>query len=77
MPVTAEDAMQDQKASQGHADSQQLLAEAHGMRSGEVNLIFDIMKALCGEHAVVQTSAFMETCWSEKLLLYQGQADLL
>lgn len=65
MPVTAEGSMQNEKASQGCADSQQVLAEADGMRSGDVQLIFDIMKALCGEHAIVQTLALMETCWSE------------
>ena len=65
MPVTAE-GMQVEKAFQGCADSQQVVAAADSTCSGDVELIFDIMKALSGEHAAVQTFALMEPSWSEK-----------
>ena len=54
--------MQVERASQQCEDSQQVLAEANGMRSGDVQLIFDTMKALHGEHAIVQMFALMEPC---------------
>lgn len=65
MPFTSEDSMQVEP--QGYADSQQILAQADGMHSRDVQFIVDIMKALQGGHAVVQTSALMEPCWSERI----------
>ena len=61
------DSMQVEQASQGYADSQQIFAEADGMHSRDVQFIVDIMKALHGGHAVVQTFALMEPCWSERI----------
>ena len=77
MLFPAADSAEVVQAEQGCANSQQVLPEAEGLHSGDAQLTFDIMKALSGERAIVQTVAStLLSCADGVCDMYQGQEDL-
>lgn len=62
LPLTTAGSEQLEKLSQECADSQQVSAEADEAFSRNAELIFDIMKALSGEHAGTSNRDLLQTC---------------